>query len=52
MLNKTLYSSKQAPRAWYDRLKTFLLDNGFSMGKTDITLFTKHKNQDILIVLI
>ena len=51
-LSKALYSLKQAPRAWYDRLKNFLLDNDFSMGKADTTLFVKHKNQDILIVQI
>ncbi|KAH9671809.1 hypothetical protein KPL70_017497 [Citrus sinensis] len=39
-------------RAWYDRLKNFLLENDFSMGKADTTLFVKHKNQDILIVQI
>ncbi|KAH9658003.1 hypothetical protein KPL70_023317 [Citrus sinensis] len=43
---------KQALRAWYDRLKNFLLENDFSMGKVDTTLFVKHKNQDILIVQI
>ena len=26
-LKKTLYCLKQAPRAWYERLKTFLLKN-------------------------
>ena len=31
-LTKVLYGSKQALRTWYDRLKNFLLDNGFSMG--------------------
>ena len=51
-LTKELYGLKQAPRAWYDRLKNFLLDNGFSMSKTDTTLFVKHKNQDIFIVQI
>ena len=51
-LSKALYGLKQAPRAWYDRLKNFLLDNDFLMGKTDTTLFVKHKNQDILIVQI
>ncbi|KAH9658467.1 CCHC-type domain-containing protein [Citrus sinensis] len=51
-LSKALYGLKQAPRAWYDRLKNFLLDNNFSMGKTDTTLFVKYKNQDILIVQI
>ncbi|KAH9725866.1 hypothetical protein KPL70_008032 [Citrus sinensis] len=51
-LLKALYGLKQAPRAWYDRLKNFLLENDFFMGKTDTTLFVKHKNQDILIVQI
>ncbi|KAH9778649.1 hypothetical protein KPL71_007414 [Citrus sinensis] len=51
-LSKALYGLKQTPRAWYDRLKNFLLDNDFSMGKADTTLFVKHKNQDILIVQI
>ena len=51
-LSKALYRLKQTPRAWYDRLKIFLLDNDFSMGKADTTLFIKNKNQDILIVQI
>ncbi|KAH9671985.1 Integrase catalytic domain-containing protein [Citrus sinensis] len=51
-LLKALYGLKQAPRVWYDRLKNFLLENDFSMGKADTTLFVKHKNQDILIVQI
>ncbi|KAH9679772.1 hypothetical protein KPL71_026267 [Citrus sinensis] len=51
-LSKALYGLKQASRAWYDRLKNFLLDNGFSMGKADTTLFIKNKNQDILVVQI
>ena len=29
-----------------------MLDNDFSMGKADTTLFVKYKNQDILIVQI
>ena len=49
-LSKALYGLKQAPRAWYDR--HFLLDNSFSMGRGDTTLFVKHKNQDILVVQI
>ena len=51
-LTKALYSLRQTPKAWYDRLKNFLLDNGFAMGKADTTLFIKHKNQYILIVQI
>ena len=50
-LSKALYGLKQAFRAWYDTLKNFLLDNGFSIGKK-ILLFVQHKNQDILVVQI
>nr|ABA98333.1 retrotransposon protein, putative, Ty1-copia subclass [Oryza sativa Japonica Group] len=32
-LSKAFYGFKQAPRAWFDRLKNFLLAKGFSMGK-------------------
>ncbi|XP_069155624.1 uncharacterized protein [Solanum lycopersicum] len=34
-LNKALYSLKQAPRAWYERLSKFLLQNVFKRGKID-----------------
>ncbi|KAK2356045.1 putative mitochondrial protein [Trifolium repens] len=49
-LTKALYGLKQAPRARYERLSTFLLDNGFSRGKIDTTLFRKTNKQDLLIV--
>ena len=51
-LDKTLYGLKQAPRAWYERLSSFLISNGFNKGKVDTTLFTKHVENDILIVQI
>ncbi|GKB57571.1 putative ribonuclease H-like domain-containing protein [Tanacetum coccineum] len=36
----------QAPRAWYETLSTYLLDNGFQRGKIDKTLFIKrHKDE-------
>ncbi|WVZ76508.1 LOW QUALITY PROTEIN: hypothetical protein U9M48_024483 [Paspalum notatum var. saurae] len=38
-LRKALYGPKQAPRAWYARLKSFLLKSGFVMGSVDKTLF-------------
>nr|GEY40660.1 ribonuclease H-like domain-containing protein [Tanacetum cinerariifolium] len=46
-LKKALYG---APRAWYDEQSTFLLQNGFSKGTIDPTLFTRHFNDDILVV--
>ena len=32
-LNKALYGLKQPPRAWYERLSKFLLNNGYKRGK-------------------
>ena len=37
-LDKTLYGLKQVPRAWYERLSTFLVSNDFVKGKVDTTL--------------
>ena len=51
-LDKALYGLKQAPRAWYERLSSFLILNDFVKGKVDTTLFTKHVDNDILIVQI
>src|SRR3954471_5967521 len=48
-LKKSLYGLKQAPIAWYERLSSFLLDNGFTRGKVDTTLFCKTFKRDILI---
>nr|GEV32345.1 uncharacterized mitochondrial protein AtMg00810-like [Tanacetum cinerariifolium] len=40
----------QAPRAWYDELSTFFLQNGFSKGTINPTLFTRRFDDDILVV--
>jgi hypothetical protein len=40
-LHKMLYGFKQAPRAWYECLRNFLIDNGFRIAKADSTLFTR-----------
>jgi hypothetical protein len=49
-LSRALYGLKQAPQAWYARLKTFLLDHGYTMGSVDKTLFTlKHENDFLLV---
>ncbi|GJT02752.1 retrovirus-related pol polyprotein from transposon TNT 1-94 [Tanacetum coccineum] len=51
-LKKALYGSKQAPRAWYDTLTRFLLDNNFSKGAVDPTFFTRKIGKHILLVQI
>nr|GEY08162.1 retrovirus-related Pol polyprotein from transposon TNT 1-94 [Tanacetum cinerariifolium] len=40
---KELYGLHQAPRAWYETLANYLLENGFQRGKIDQTLFIKRK---------
>nr|GEU67544.1 putative ribonuclease H-like domain-containing protein [Tanacetum cinerariifolium] len=49
-VKKALYGLKHAPRAWYDELSTFLLQNGFSKGTIDPALFTRRFDDDILVV--
>ncbi|GJY29686.1 putative ribonuclease H-like domain-containing protein [Tanacetum coccineum] len=49
-VEKALYGLHQAPRAWYETLSTYLLDNGFQRGKIDKTLFIKKDKCDILLV--
>nr|GEY73621.1 hypothetical protein [Tanacetum cinerariifolium] len=49
-LKKALYVLKQAPRAWYDELSTFLLQNNFFKGTIDPTLFIRSFHDDILVV--
>ncbi|GKD86078.1 putative ribonuclease H-like domain-containing protein, partial [Tanacetum coccineum] len=49
-VEKTLYGLHQAPRAWYETLSTYLLDNGFQRGQIDKTLFIKRVKGDILLV--
>jgi hypothetical protein len=51
-LSKTLYELNQASRAWYARLKTFLLENGYVMGSVDKTLFTLKCGINFLLVQI
>jgi hypothetical protein len=51
-LSKALYELKQAPWAWYTRLKTFLLEQGYVMGSIDKTLFTLKHGNDFLLVQI
>jgi len=48
-LSKPLDSLKQAPRAWYERLRDILVSKGFKIGKVDTTLFTKSIGKDLFV---
>nr|GEX06185.1 hypothetical protein [Tanacetum cinerariifolium] len=47
---KALYGLHQAPKAWYETLANYLLENDFQRGKINQTLFIKKQKGDILLV--
>ena len=51
-LNRSLYGLRQAPRAWYDRLKSTLCTWGFQNSKMDSSLFTLHTSSGIIWLLV
>ena len=51
-LNKALYGLRQAPRAWFDKLKGALHSWNFENSKCDTSLFFRRTESDIIIMLI
>jgi hypothetical protein len=51
-LNRSLYDLKQAPRAWYSRFASFLLQLGFTEAKTDSSLFIYRSGTDTAFLLL
>ncbi|GJX33594.1 putative ribonuclease H-like domain-containing protein, partial [Tanacetum coccineum] len=49
-VEKALYGLHQAPKAWYETLSTYLIENRFRRGTIDKTLFIKKDKGDILLV--
>ncbi|GJW99092.1 retrovirus-related pol polyprotein from transposon TNT 1-94 [Tanacetum coccineum] len=46
-VEKALYGLHQAPRAWYETLSTYMLDNGFQRGKIDKKTFLSSKYKEV-----
>lgn len=51
-LQKALYGLKQAPRAWFSRIESYFIKEGFERSPSEHTLFLKRKGGKILIVSI
>jgi hypothetical protein len=50
-LNKDLYVLKQAPRAWYNIIDTYLIKSGFNRSQNEPTLYTKKDNQGKIMIV-
>jgi hypothetical protein len=51
-LNKSLYSLKQAPRAWYHCFASYLVSQGFAEAKSDTSLFIYRHGTDTAYLLL
>ncbi|KAK0579819.1 hypothetical protein LWI29_031937 [Acer saccharum] len=51
-LKKAIYDLKQAPRAWYNELRQFLLHNGFVNSHSDTSLFIFNANGCVIFLLV
>lgn len=52
LLHKSLYGLNQAPRAWFDKFSTFLLEFGFVCSKSDPSLFVYAHGKDLILLLL
>jgi histone deacetylase 1/2 len=51
-LQKAIYGLKEAPRAWFHELKTFLLQSGFQNSHADTSLFVLHLGKHLVYLLV
>lgn len=49
-LHKPIYGLRQAPRAWYNELRTFLVSEGFSISHS--SLFILHSPSSVIYILV
>lgn len=51
-LTKALYGLRQAPCAWFDKLKSFLVAVGFVASKSDVSLFVRITDSTQMFILV
>eukprot|EP00253_Pinus_taeda_P034461 PITA_34461 len=51
-LKKSLYGLKKAPRAWYAKMDSFLLESDFSRCHSDNTVYTKKVGKSLIILVL
>ena len=51
-LQKAIYGLRQAPRAWYTELGSFLISIGFINSKSDTSLFLRQQHENTIYLLL
>jgi Reverse transcriptase (RNA-dependent DNA polymerase) len=51
-LHKLIYGLKQSPRAWYEKLSSYITSCNFQISSADHSLFSKRGNNYIIIILL
>ena len=51
-LNKALYGLRQAPRAWYERIDSYLMKLGFTRSNANLNLYFKVDREKPLILVL
>ena len=51
MLKNSLYGLKQALRAWYNCIDSYLIENGFHRNESEPTLYTKVNEQGNMLIV-
>ena len=50
-LKNALYGLKQDPRAWYSRIDSYLIENGFHRSESEPNLYTKVDEQGTMLIV-
>ena len=51
-LKKALYGLKQTPRAWYERIDSYLMKLGFTQSEADLNLYFKVDDDKPLVLVL
>lgn len=51
-LHKAIYGLKEAPRAWFHRLSSFLLSSEFKCSRADSSMFLNRSSAGTIVLLL
>ena len=50
-MKKEIYGLKQDPRAWYNQIDSYLIENGFHRSESELTLYTKVSGKGNMLII-